>query len=73
MFVYEYFVIIMISMFDEVLWIIVLMDLVVINEIWICWLCVFEGIVSIFKNKYWYKWYIYLFIWIYFYFYIIVF
>lgn len=50
MFVYEYFVIIMISMFDEVLWIIVLMDLVVINEIWICWLCVFEGIVSIFKK-----------------------
>lgn len=50
MFVYEYFVIIMISMFDEVLWIIVLMDLVVIYEILICWLCVFEGIVSIFKK-----------------------
>lgn len=50
MFVYEYFVIIMISMFDEVLWIIVLMDLVVIYEIWICWLCVFEGIVNIFKK-----------------------
>lgn len=51
MFVHEHSAITMISMLDEALWIIVLMDLVVTNETWICWLCVFEGIASILKKQ----------------------
>lgn len=45
------FCITMISMLDEALWIIVLMDLVVTYETSICWLCVFEGIASILKKQ----------------------
>lgn len=51
MFDHEHSAITMISMLDEALWIIVLMDLVVTNETWICWLCVFEGIASILKKQ----------------------
>lgn len=51
MFVHEHSAITIISMLDEALWIIVLMDLVVTNETWICWLCVFEGIASILKKQ----------------------
>lgn len=51
MFVHEHSAITMISMLDEALWIIVLMDLVVTYETWICWLCVFEGIASILKKQ----------------------
>lgn len=51
MFVHEHSAITMISMLDEALWIIVLMDLVATNETWICWLCVFEGIASILKKQ----------------------
>lgn len=50
MFVHEHSAITIISMLDEALWIIVLMDLVVTYETWICWLCVFEGIASILKK-----------------------
>lgn len=51
MFVHEHSAITMISMLDEALWIIVLMDLVVTYETSICWLCVFEGIASILKKQ----------------------
>lgn len=51
MFVHEHSAITIISMLDEALWIIVLMDLVVTYETWICWLCVFEGIASILKKQ----------------------
>lgn len=51
MFVHEHSAITMISMLDEALWIIVLMDLVMTTETWICWLCVFEGIASILKKQ----------------------
>lgn len=51
MFVHKHSAITIISMLDEALWIIVLMDLVVTYETWICWLCVFEGIASILKKQ----------------------
>lgn len=51
MFVHEHSAITVISMLDEALWIIVLMDLVVTYETSICWLCVFEGIASILKKQ----------------------
>lgn len=51
MFVHEHSAITIISMLDEALWIIVLMDLVVTYETSICWLCVFEGIASILKKQ----------------------
>lgn len=51
MFVHEHCAITIISMLDEALWIIVLMDLVVTYETSICWLCVFEGIASILKKQ----------------------
>lgn len=47
MFVHEHSAITMISILDEALWIIVLMDLVVTTEPWIC----FEGIASILKKQ----------------------